>query len=77
MKVVDRWETPRGSYLEIKIGNSEACCAKRIYPSGAVYILSCHNGMEVYSYPGGADFPLRELSDKEYGKIVEYAKKQF
>lgn len=73
----DRWDdlTTGDRYLEIKIGKAEACCVKNV-PGGLTYVMMCYDNHDVYSDIGGADFPLRSLSQEEYKEILDFAREQ-
>ena len=80
MKLVlrDRWDdlATGDRYVEIKIGKYEACCVKET-ADGFRYVMECDNGNEVYSDIGGADFPLRKLTDEELKEVMEFVDEQF
>lgn len=78
IKLINRWDDVNlgDRYVELRLGTGGACCVKDT-PSGYRYILECYDGNEVYSYVGGADFPLRKLTDEEHAMVMEFVKEQF
>lgn len=70
MKIRDSWDDGEETYLEINVGKAECVCVKK--RGDLTYILSCYDGREVYSDIGGADFPLRKLTDAETVEILDY-----
>lgn len=79
IKLLDRWDDFSGTgdrYVELRIGIGGACCVKETN-NGLRYILECDNGNEVYSYVGGADYPLRNLTDNEREDVIKFVAEQF
>lgn len=70
------WEYSKQQYAEFRINKYYACCVIKT-ETGLVYVMDCDDGNNVYSYIGGADFPLMKLSEKEERQILESAKKHF
>lgn len=79
LKLKDRWdELATGDrYIEIKIDKAEACCVKEIDQGEVMYVMQCHDGNDVYSDIGGADYPLRRLTLAEFKEIMDFAREQF
>ena len=75
----DRWDdlAMGDRYMEIKIGKAEACFVKETDNGELLYVMQCHDGNDVYSYIGGADFPLRKLTSAEYEEVINFAREQF
>ena len=77
IKIIDQWDDIFGSgdrYMELRVDAGGACCVKQI-PNG-IYIYK-FEGKEVYSFVGGADYPLRNLTESEKKKVIAFAKEQF
>lgn len=68
LSLKDRLDDITGDkYLEIKIGNYEACCVKKPYDSNdSLYIMQCYDGKDVYSDISGADYPLITKETSKY-----------
>lgn len=80
IKLIDKWKDEvngtEGRYCELRIGTGEACCVK-LREDGLRYVLECYDGNEVYSWIGGADFPLRKLTRDEENEILAFVDKVF
>jgi len=75
----DRWDDINGNgdkYVELRINTAEACCVKEA-PDGRRSFLEFDNGKNVYSWIGGADFPLRKLLPNEVDQIMSFVDEQF
>lgn len=76
IKPIDLWDDHGDRYLELRVGTGGACVVKET-PSGLRYVLECEDGNNIYSYVGGADYPLRKLTDEEVAKVMEIADNEF
>lgn len=74
IEVGDRFEDNGAVYTEVRINKSQACCVKET-KNGLTYILECADGNDVYSWIGGADYPLRTLTDEERAEVISYIRK--
>ena len=73
LKVTDCWENDGAVYVELRLNAGEACCIKVTL---SPYVMACYDGNDVYSYVGGADWPLRKLTEKETSEILEFIRKE-
>lgn len=78
IKLVDKWKDEingtNDMYYEFRIGTGQAVCVKH-REDNVIYALECYDGNEVYSYIGGADFPLRKLTQEEEKEIIYLVEK--
>ena len=80
IKLLDKWNDEccgtRDRFCELRIGTAEACFVIN-RESGLRYVMECHDGNDVYSWIGGADFPLRKLTSDETKEVMDFANKIF
>ena len=76
LAIKDHWtdENTGDKYAEVRIDKYTACCVKKI-PDGHMAMFECDDGNDVYSDIGGADFPLRKLTDLERSEIFSFTEK--
>lgn len=78
IELIDKWEDDVNGtddrYCEFRLYTSEACCVK-YREDGLIYVLECYDGNEVYSYPGGSDFPLRKLTKEEEREVISFVER--
>lgn len=75
ISIVNDWQDHDAKFYELRLNIAEACCVKE-NRDGLCYILECDNGYEVYSWIGGADFPLRKLTKEETKEILDYVNQE-
>lgn len=78
IELIDKWKDEVNGtddrYCELRLYSAEACCVK-CREDGIIYVLECYDGNEVYSYIGGADFPLRKLTEEEEKEVISFAER--
>lgn len=77
MKVTERdfWIDGDEAFIEARVDKGGACCVKK---TGALaYVMECEDGSELYSDVGGADWPLRKLTEPEKKRVVDWALARF
>ena len=73
IELVGLWKDDACGFFELRINKSEACCVKYRNDSD-LYVLKCYDGNDVYSYIGGAEFPLRKLTKAEENRVLDFVK---
>lgn len=77
INLISRWDDAYcgDRYMELHVAPGCACCVKERY-DGFLYVIECCDGNEVYDTEGGADYPLRKLTDEEREAVMSFAREQ-
>ena len=75
IKAIEHWKDHGADYIEISVSDNERVCVKKPDNNSAyMYVMQCSNGYEVYKDHIGPEQGHRNLSKKEYNKVIETEK---